>query len=214
MHEYLERLTEIGTADGYLERVRAAKEQYFKATGDVYEEDDFYEMRMRAFVEFYLFDYRDPESVQSTIDLVLEQQKGDLSAKETDVFIKFRRGMHGLFELKKHRKETFTLLNLWDGKKYEVRERRAMHGVAKKDLFEARLLPFEDHLYFSNAFVFHPKEVKKFIITFLKNAQTDGAALVPTLHRLALLRLKYDRYRGMDARKIYSAETMAQWGLG
>lgn len=214
MHEYLDRLTDLATADRYMERIRDAKKVFFRATGEVFEEDDFYESRMRGFMEFYLFDYKGPDStVPDTVDRVLEDYKNELSASETDTFIKFRRGVHGLFELKKHRGEFFTLLNLWDKKKYDVRERRAMHGVAKKDLFEARLLPFEDHLYFANAFVFHPKEVKKFIVAFLKEAKDSDERLVPTLHRLAHLRLKFDRYRGMDARKIYSAETMEQWRM-
>ena len=38
----------------------------------------------------------------------------------------------------------------------------------KSDIFEARLLPFGDKLHFSNAFVFHPKEVKKFVVSELK----------------------------------------------
>ena len=213
MHEHLDKLTTLATADRYLDRIRDAKERYFRATGEVFEEDDFYESRMKAFIEFYLFDYRGGSSVPATVDLVLEDYASELTAKETDTFIKFRRGVHGLFELKKQKGETFTLLNLWDKNKYRVRERRTLHGVARKDLFEARLLPYEDQLYFSNAFVFHPKEVKKFITRFLKDAEDSGKSATVALQQLANLRLKFDRYRGMDALKIYSAETMAQWRI-
>ena len=74
------------------------------------------------------------------------------------------------------------------------------------------MLPYEDRLYFSNAFVFHPKQVKKFIVRIIKDAQSEqGDRRLVTLHQLAHLRLKFDRYHGMNAVQVYSDETIRQW---
>jgi hypothetical protein len=209
MYEHLDKLIELATAEGHLERVRDAKEQFFQATGNVYEEDDFYEARMRGFIEFYLFDYRGSQSVPNTIDLVLEEHGAELSAKEVDTFKKFRRGEHSIFELKKVKGDLLVVRNLWNRETFDVTERRQMHGVQKKDLFEARILPYEDHYFFSYAFVFHPKEVRKFILKQLAAVEREYE-LLDAIQRLAYLRLKFDRYRGMDARRIYSEEAAQQ----
>lgn len=211
MYEHLDRLVELATAEPYLERIRTAKARYFRVTGEVFEEDDFYEVRMKGFIEYYLFDYGEDANGPGTIDLVLEDHKNSLNAKEVDTFLKFSRGVHSIFELRKLKSGALILRNLWDNENYEVSERRALAGVQRKDLFEARLLPYEDKLYFSYAFVFHPKEVRKFIVAEIKQAKAKaGTRMLPVIHKLAYLRLKFDRYRGMDARKVYSEEAARQ----
>ena len=210
-YHYLEKLTAVGTGDGYLEAVRNAKARYFRAAGEVFEDDPFFEQRMNCFVEYYLFDFPAAPGGKSTTALVIERGKADLAPDELVAFAGFDRSIHSIFEFKKKKGETLTVVNLYDGEKYEVFERRTLAGLEKSDIFEARLLPFGDRLHFSNAFVFHPKEVKKFVMAELKNHKGQGAPK-PTgvVHRLAYLRLKFDRFRRVDAAKIYSRETMAQ----
>lgn len=210
-YQYLEKLVALGTGEGYLEAVRDAKARYFRVAGEVFEDDPFFEQRMNCFLEYYLFDYSAGPGGKSTTALVIERGKETLSADELVAFAGFDRSIHSVFELKKKSGDLLHVVNLYDGENYEVFERRTLAGLDKSDIFEARLMPFGDKLHFSNAFVFHPKEVKKFVVTELKSFKEQGHPK-PTavVHRLAYLRLKFDRFRRVDAAKIYSRETMAQ----
>ena len=210
-YQYLEKLVALGPGEGYLEAVRDAKARYFRAAGEVFEDDPFFEQRMNCFLEYYLFDYPAGPGGKSTTALVIERGRETLSADELVAFAGFDRSIHSVFEFKKKAGDLLHVVNLYDGENYEVFERRTLAGLDKSDIFEARLMPFGDKLHFSNAFVFHPKEVKKFVLTELKAFKEQGPPK-PTavVHRLAYLRLKFDRFRRVDAAKIYSRETMAQ----
>jgi hypothetical protein len=210
-YQHLEKLVALGTGEGYLDAVRDAKARYFRAAGEVFEDDPFFEPRMNCFLEYYLFDFSAGPGGKSTTALVIERGKETLSADELVAFAGFDRSIHSIFEFKKKAGDLLHVVNLYDGENYEVFERRTLAGLDKSDIFEARLLPFGDKLHFSNAFVFHPKEVKKFVVAELKTFKEQGPPK-PTgvVHRLAYLRLKFDRFRRVDAAKIYSRETMAQ----
>ena len=209
-YEYLDKLVAIGTGEPYLESVREAKAKYFREAGEVFEDDAFFEQRMNSFLEYYLFDWPAAAGGKSTTALVIERGRDRLPPDELVAFAGFDRNVHSIFELKKKKGEDVLVLNLLDGEKYEVHERRQLAGMEKGDLFEARLLPFGDKLHFSRAFVHHPKTVRKFIVTEMKAMKEPGAKPLALIHRLAYLRLKFDRMRRVDAVKIYSRETMAQ----
>lgn len=210
-YQYLERLTQIATGEDYLDAVREAKARYFRATGEVFEDDPFFDSRMNGFLEYYLFDWPAGPGGKSTTAIIIDKGKYTLPPDELVAFAGFDRNVHSIFEFKKKKGELVTVLNLYDDEKYEVHERRALAGMEKGDLFEARLLPLGDKLHFSNAFVFHPKSVKKFIVAELKVArESHEPRPTSTLHRLAYLRLKFDRYKRADVTKIYSRETLAQ----
>ena len=210
-YHYLEKLIALGTGDEYREPIREAKAKYFRAAGEVFEDDPFFEQRMNCFLEYYLFDYSAGPGGKSTTALVIERGKATLAPEELVAFAGFDRGIHSVFELRKKSGDILHVNNLYDGEKYEVFERRTLAGLDKSDIFEARLLPFGERLHFSNAFVFHPKEVKKFVVTELKSFKEQGQPKpTPVLHRLAYIRLKFDRERRADAAKIYSRDTMAR----
>lgn len=210
-YHYLEKLIALGTGEAYLEAVRDAKARYFRGAGEVFEDDPFFEQRMNCFLEYYLFDYAAGPGGKSTTALVIERGRATLAPDELVAFAGFDRGIHSIFEFRKKSGDLLHVTNLYDGEKYEVFERRTLAGLDKSDILEARLLPFGDRLHFSNAFVFHPKEVKKFVVTELKTFKEQGHPKpTPVVHRLAYLRLKFDRFRRVDAAKIYSRETMSQ----
>jgi hypothetical protein len=208
-YQYLEKLTSIATAESYLDAVREAKARYFRATGEVFEDDSFFEPRMNGFLEYYLFDWPAAPGGKSSTAVVIERGRASLPPDELVAYAGFDRNVHAIFEFKKKKGEIVTVLNLYDDEKYEVHERRTLAGLEKGDVFEARLLPFGDKLHFSNAFVFHPRAVRKFVISELKNARKAVGKPTAAIHRLAYLRLRFDRLRRVDVEKIYSKETIA-----
>ena len=98
--------------------------------------------------------------------------------------------------------------DVFSGTDFEVTERRQVAGLAKDDLLEARLLPFEGGLFFSGAFLYHPREARKAILAEvkrLKKAAPRGTALdaKPFLARLSRMALKMERYRNVRLESIY-----------
>ena len=91
---------------------------------------------------------------------------------------------------------------------YDVTERRQMLGLEKGDLLEARLLPYEGRLFFSGAFLYHPQEVRKLILSEVKlmkkeaakGKPLDVAAFIATLSRMAF---KLERYRNVKVESLY-----------
>ena len=210
-YQYLEKLIALATGEAYLDAVREAKARYFRATGEVFEDDPFFEQRMNGFLEFYLFDWTAAAGGKSTAAVIIEKGRQTLPPDELVAFAGFDRSVHSVFEYKKKKADKVHVQNLFDDEVYEVHERRALAGLEKADIFEARLLPFGDKLHFSNAFVFHPKAVKKFLVTEMKEARKQGAARATALtHRMAYLRLRFERFRRVDVLKIYSRESMEQ----
>jgi hypothetical protein len=91
---------------------------------------------------------------------------------------------------------------------HEVTERRQMIGLEKGDLLTARLLPFDGRLFFSGAFLYHAREVRKPILTEVKRLKKeagkeslpDVGAFLATLSRMAM---KLERYRNVKVESLY-----------
>ena len=83
-----------------------------------------------------------------------------------------------------------------------------MLGLAKGDILEARLLPFEEKLFFSGAFLYHPQEVRKLVLNEVKRLRKqagkgdppDVEAFIATLSRMAF---KLERYRNVKVESLY-----------
>lgn len=94
------------------------------------------------------------------------------------------------------------------GEDLEVTERRQLVGLAKGDLLEARLMPFEGQLWFSGAFLYQPREARARILAEVKrlrkaagkHGRPDVEGLLATLSRMAF---KLERYRNVRLESIY-----------
>ena len=81
-------------------------------------------------------------------------------------------------------------------------------GLEKGDLFEARLLPHQGRLYFSGAFLYHPRAVRKRILAEVKRLRKQvgkrGSVDVRAfLGRLSRMAFKLERYRNVVVESIY-----------
>jgi hypothetical protein len=129
----------------------------------------------------------------------------------TDQLAQFRellRNVHSLFEVRRARPGEIRLRDVFNGKDYEVTERRTLAGLAKGDLLEARLLPHEGRHYFSGAFLYHPPAVRRAILAEVKRRrkaagkekQPDVEEFLALLSRMAF---KFERYRNVKIESIY-----------
>jgi hypothetical protein len=206
-HPYFERFAQHASAEPRKPDLVAAKADYFRLTGEVFEDDKVFELRMASFLDYYLFDRVSPllgkTPAQEFYELTLTQ-----APAEAHLFKGFTETVHGLFEVKKPQKEKLRLRELFSGKDYDVFERRTLVGVEKGDILEARLIPFDGKLMFSAAFCYHPKQAYKAILKEVKRRkkkepQRSAQEFAWECSKRAL---KVERYRQIAVERIYDFE--------
>jgi hypothetical protein len=188
--------------------VLAAKAEYLRLTGEVFEDDRSFEMRMASFLDYFTFDYR-PASTGRTAAEEFHAAKVTAGAPEASRAEAFTRTVHGLFEVRKLRPGFVRLRELFSGVDYDVSERRALAGLHKGDVLEARLIPLDGRrLVFSPAFCFHPREAVKAIKREVKRRKKKEPERSPKelVWEAAKRAMKVDRYRQIAVEKIYDFE--------
>ena len=184
-----------------------ARADYIKRTGELFESDAWFERRIVAFLEWYVLD----RSLQSAPDktpvaLYLERELGQ---PEDRVHVEaLRQSTSALFELLRARPEHLIVRDLLSGTKYTVHEPQHPFGMESGDIFEARVVPFEGTLRFSEAVTLHPRSVRRIILKalkkFRKSAAQDRDSRMAMVHRVTFLTNRCERYRHMEPRQIFA----------
>lgn len=203
----LDELFAVASAEERKPDVLAARAEFFRLTGEVFEDDRTFEMRMASFLDYYVFDHRSG-TTQKTAAEELYAAKLKASATEAAVVEAFTRTRHGLFEVRKVGPGFVRLRELFSGADHDVTERRTLAGLQKGDILEARLIPRGEALVFSPAFCFHPREAAKAIKREVKRRKKKEPDRSPQelVWEAAKRAMKADRYRQIAVEKIYDFE--------
>src|SRR5262249_13843138 len=153
---YLDELIAFAGAEARKAELLAAKAEYFRLTGEVFEDDQLFEQRMASFLDYYLFDRRNAQGMARGKEL-LEKRRASAAPEAVSALQSFTATVHGLLEVRKLGKGSLRLRELHSGKDYDVTERRHVAGLEKGDILEARLIPLSGHLLFSGAVFYHPQ---------------------------------------------------------
>ena len=206
---YLDQLIAFASTEERKPDLLAAKAEYFQRTGEVFEDDKQFEMRMASFLDYYLFDRKRPESGQTPAEEILASRSSGADGAEISAFRSFTATVHGLFEVRKIKPGVVRLRELFGGKEFDVTERRHTVGLEKGDILEARLIPFDDVLVFSSAFCFHPREAVKAIKKEVKRRKKvmPDAPPVQLTWEASKRALKAERYRQIAVDKVYDFES-------
>lgn len=205
---YLDELTALASTEAKKPDLLVAKAEYAQLTGEVFEDDKQFEMRMASFLDYFLFDRKSPVTGKTPAQELYEERLRTGPPEVATAYRSFTETLHGLFEVRKLGKGTVRLRELVSGKDHQVTERRQLAGLSKGDLIEARLVPFGGHLLFSLAFCFHPKAAFKSIVREVKRRKK----LNPAFNQRELtwecskMALKVDRYQQIAVEKIYDFE--------
>ena len=201
---YLDELIAFASSESRKPSLLAAKAEYFRLTGEVFEDDKVFEQRMASFLDYYLFDRANAEGRTPAVEL-LEQRSPSEAEPAISAYRSFTETIHGLFEVRKLAKGSVRLRDLYTGKDYTVTERRQLPGLEKGDILEARLIPFGGHLLFSGAFCYHPKPASGAIRKEIKRRKKEEPekSVKDLVWECARMALKVDRYRQIAVDKIY-----------
>ncbi len=203
-----EKLLSWATAEARKDDVLAAKREHFERHGEPHEEDRSYEARVNGMLDHYLYEFRPAGGTGTTLERFLDAEGPSLAPEELAAYRDLGGAIHGLFEVRKITDGRVRLRDVFSGKDLDVTERRNVAGLDKGDLFEARLLPFGGELFFSGAFLYHPREVRKEVLAEVKRLKKEagraGSPGVPAfLGQLARMALKLERYRNVRLESIY-----------
>lgn len=203
---YLDKLIEYASAEPRKPDLMSAKAEYFQLTGEVFDEDRVFEMRMASFLDWYMFDRPSPVSHKTPAQEFAEQVSG--SADELAQYRGFTETIHGLFEVRKIAKGMVRLKDVFSGKEHDITERRQLAGLEKGDLLEARLIPSGGELLFSASFCYQPREATKLILKEVKRRKKKEPDRPPIdlIWDCARRAIKTERYRQIAIDKIYDFE--------
>jgi hypothetical protein len=202
---YLDQLIAFGSAEPRKADLIAAKAEYFRLTGEVFEDDKIFELRIASFLDYYLYDRPSPVTGKTPAAELYEERQQSAPPEEANAFRCFTETVHGLFEVRKLGKGLVRLRELFSGKDFDVTERRHIAGLEVGDLIEARLIPFGGHLLFSSAFCYHPRVAVKAIKAEVKRWKKKEPDRPPKelVWECARRALKVERYRQIAVEKLY-----------
>jgi hypothetical protein len=206
--QHHERLLSWATAEPRKEDLLAARKEHFARCGEPHEEDRSYEIRVNRMLDEYLYDFRPPGGLGTTLERFVEAEAAALLPDELEAYRDLAGNVHALFEVKRIGNAQVRLRDVFTGADHDVTERRQVAGLDKGDLLEARLLPFGGALFFSGGFLYHPREARKAILDQVKRLRkaagkggpVDVKAFLATLSQMAL---KLERYRNVRLESIY-----------
>ena len=216
--EIQEKLLTWATDESRKEELLAARRYWFDRHGEPHEEDKTFETRMNGLLDYYLYEFRPPGSTETTIEIFMREAAPQLTTDELAHYRVLAKSVHGLFEVRRIRTGEVQLRDCFTDVVHDVTERRQMIGLTKGDLLEARLLPFQEKLFFSGAFLYHPQEVRKIILNEVKRRKKEAGKgklpdvedFIATLSRMAF---KMERYRNVMVESIYDFEQEARTPL-
>jgi hypothetical protein len=209
LYEQVVRFASVGPLE---EELKQAKAEFIARTGDLFESDGAFERRIQAFLEWYTLDR--PTSIyggKRPAELFVEHRRNTgADAQELERLEGLTRTHLTLLEYKKAKEETLILTDILqhDKKKQKVQvyERRKPAGLASGDILEARLVPYDGKLMFSEAVLVLPREGFKVIAKVAKKYRADMHETMPRtdlVHRVAYFANRCDRYKHVSPQRIF-----------
>lgn len=206
---YLDKVLETYSSGSYYEQVKEAKAEFFDRAGRVAEGSEKFETQMNAFLDWYLFDRPLNREEIAPVKLFVLEKVEKLEPNEQGFFRDLTETIHSLFEVLKVKNSEIFVRDLFDREKYVVDETEINMGFSKGDIFQTRLIQFKDSLVFGNAFVFHPKESRSFVLKEIKKIKyMDNKQRLKLMHRLAVMKLKLEQYPHINVENIYTEEPL------
>lgn len=198
-----ERLLDFAASPRFEAELQRARTEFFTCTGEVFDEDRSFDVRMQAFLDWFVFDRPlDAFGEPPTRALALDQPLDPVEA------LRFRilgRTVHGLFRVRRVKDDRVGVANLVTDAEYDVAIPKPLAGVAKDDLFEGRLVPFEGALHFSNAFLFHPRSIRRRLVKEIRRRRRHDplASVQDLVWTLARMASRAEHYRNVSTDAIY-----------
>jgi hypothetical protein len=185
---------------GQGEDVAVARAGWAERTGRVFEEDELYEQRSVAFIEWYACEHRLPDG-NTPVMAALAEPEGEHHA----AWRAWRASHRSLFAVVARREGVVVLDDLAGKARFAVDERRRLHGVHAGDILETRLLGWRGRVRFGRTFCFHPAAARKAIVDHVRRILDEGGTHADAADYVASLRVRALRYKHVLPERVYEA---------
>jgi len=163
LKDNLEQLFEFIAQHIPSEQIMQAKKEYQQTTGEIYEDDNSYNTRMALFLEWYLLDNYVPDSQKTILENIIEENQSTWDKNHLEVCRDITNNIQALFEVKKVRDNSVTVLDLFNDEKYLVDEEDSKLAFRKNDIFQGRIVPHQGKWNFTGYFCFHPSKTQRYL---------------------------------------------------
>ncbi len=204
---YIERLTVHFTSEEYLNEVAQAKREFFERSSVLDEEDQQFELLMSQFLDWYLFSRPLSSAGIAPVDYALQTPEFEIRQGERVYFEYLAAFEHSLFEFVRLRGDDVHIRDLFTGFIKVLRNSSMTYGFNYDEIFDVRIIPYEDTFVFSRGFCFHPVEAKKFVMKEVGDAVNLTVEEKDVLLlKLARMRHKLDQYKHIQLEHIYTRD--------
>jgi hypothetical protein len=209
--DLVEKLMQHFTQGVYEPEVIRAKEDFYKVVGAFDEESPEIEQKIAQFSDWYLFTRQLTNKNVTPVQHFLNQPEFALTDEQKPLLEGLRSARHSVFEFSKVKGSEVHLKDLFSGESIIVAS-AAGGSFDKEAFFETRLFPIDNVYYFGSTFCFHPPEAGKYIKKEIKKLKKVSKESFETekellIDRLFRMRNKYDQYRHVGLKEIYSNES-------
>jgi chromosome segregation ATPase len=118
---------------------------------------------MALFLEWYLFDNYLIEKSKTVLEVLIDENRKKWPSEKLEIIQSIAETIQGLFLVKTIKDQEVKVLNLFTDKTYIVQEKESRLIFRKNDLFQGRIIFFEEKFYFTGNYCFHPKQTHKCI---------------------------------------------------
>jgi hypothetical protein len=189
-----------------------AKNEFFDLAGIFDGQSNFFEQRMAQFTDWYLFSRVMPQYGLTPIEHFMQVRPEKVSSEDMPYYKNLSDHRLSLFEFLKIKGSDLHVRDLFSNYKLVIKNSVVTVGFTPEEYFQGRLFPHEDSFVFSSAFCFHPQESTNFIqkeIKIVKKlpVEEQKKAREKLILRLFRMRNKFDQYRHVGIKEIYSNDS-------
>lgn len=202
--EYYDRLIEMLATEDNATEIMHAKIEFWRATGKMHGDEPSFESRMAAFFDWYLFEKK--VNGVTPLEAYLAEEPEEIEI-EREIYREFLNNIHSIFIVKEIAYNAIKVRDLFTRLDYFLNIEGGSTGFYRGAVFEGRILPYKGRLYLSPALCFYPKESRRIIKHLFNMVRKAGeTGILPLIHRLAYMNLKWETYRNIKVRDIYKFE--------
>ena len=188
------------SSNEYYDKLRSAKEEYFKLAGKLSEEDDDYESRMNGFVYWYItqrdFDDNGPLIKKFVNEISIEENQKDSMLSINHSLFEYR----GQNLFKKH-----VFKDILHNTKFYIPKNEFTLQLVKDDLFIARTISHEGKTMLLDDISVLPNDARGPLVKESKKVRklNDRKRDMQFLLRIEALKTKWRQYGHIDPKKIF-----------
>lgn len=209
----IEKLSVYFSSPQYKEEVLNAKREFFRDVGVDDKESDRYEQWMNIFFDWYLFTRPISGTNLPPAQFALEiDEFQQLHGDEKRIFMNLAKCEHSLLQFIKAKGDFVFFKDLFRKKKVKVVSSEVVLTLEKGHICDTRLIPDEDHFFFSKGFCVHPPEVNKFILKEVKSLKKVTPEEQQTF-QLELVRMffKMEQYSHLKFDQVYTRDSKVRF---